>query len=210
MSREETRIFCCQSCIYTHSWKIVARTKCFEKLAFVSCCCTALILLASLPVSLSLTVHPARDDRRSPCHLTWISHSKLALQLLQGSTIWSCPDWLQTKHQWETHNLKPLKREAYNTNIFHKEGLRWTQTFQCLSLMFCHHAFPFCISLVQTLELVCMFFFLILVLPLSLVANVSPEPARGNFEMLHCFHLQHIIRLNCCCHVDTYSSGGIV
>lgn len=46
-----------------------------------------------------LTVHPSIDDRHSPCSLTWLPHSKEAFQLLQGSTVWSCPVWLQTKHQ---------------------------------------------------------------------------------------------------------------
>lgn len=43
------------------------------------------------------------DGRRSPGHSTWKPHSELALQLLQGSTVWSCPVWLQTKHQRRTH-----------------------------------------------------------------------------------------------------------
>ena len=54
-----------------------------------------------LPPSLPppLKVHPAMDDRHSHCSLTRLPHIKLALKLLQGSTVWSCPVWLQTKHQ---------------------------------------------------------------------------------------------------------------
>ena len=45
------------------------------------------------------TVHPATDDRRSPRSLNLLPHSQVSLQLLQGRTVWSCPVWLQTKHQ---------------------------------------------------------------------------------------------------------------
>lgn len=115
----------------------------------------AFIPLALLP---PLTLHSAMDERRSPCSLTRLPHSKLALQLLQGSTVWSCPVRLQTKQQWDKHNLRPPNRVACNTNIFHKGGWRWTQTFHilCKALTFCHRALVVCVFIVQTFGLICL------------------------------------------------------
>lgn len=61
------------------------------------CCCHAkesgaFLLLPSLSVRPWMTGAP-------PCSLTRLPHSKVALQLLRGSTVWSCPVWLQTKQQ---------------------------------------------------------------------------------------------------------------
>lgn len=55
------------------------------------------------------------------------------------------------------HNLSPPDRVACNTNIFHKGGRRWTQTFHisCKGLTFCHHALPGCIFHFQTFGLIC-------------------------------------------------------
>lgn len=100
-----------------------------------------------------LTVHPAMDDRHSPHFLTRLPHSKEVFQLLQGSTVWLCPVWLQTKHQWDSGTTsEPLDRVACNANIFHKgedDGLRhstfcvklWrfaTMPFLCVYLMSRH------------------------------------------------------------------------
>lgn len=68
------------------------------------------------------------------------------------------------------HNLSPPDGVACNTNIFHKGGRRWTQTFHilCKGLTFCHHALPVCIFHVQTFVLICLcvwFIFLILEQP---------------------------------------------
>ncbi len=80
-----------------------------------------------------LTVHPAMDDRHSPCSLTRLPHSKEAFQLLQGSTVWSCPVWLQTKHQRDSGTTSDHQTGLHvMLTSFTKGGRRWTQTFRIL------------------------------------------------------------------------------
>lgn len=50
-----------------------------------------------------------------------LPHSREALQLLQGSTVWSFPVCLQSKQQWD--NLRATHRAACHTNSSHK-GVR--------------------------------------------------------------------------------------
>lgn len=135
---------------------------------------------SGLPSFLPLpSVCVTMDGRRSPCHSTWKPHSELALQLLQGSTVWSCPVWLQTKHRG-THNLKPPDRDACNTNIFRNGRRCRTQTFHilCESLMSTEPFQSVCLMSAHFNPLLCMCVFFLSnfrTAPLlTLVANVSP------------------------------------
>lgn len=67
------------------------------------------------------TVHPAMDDRRSPCSLARLPHSKGVFQLLQGSTVLPslAPDKTSARLG---HSLSSPDRVACNTNIFHRGG----------------------------------------------------------------------------------------
>lgn len=49
----------------------------------------------------------------SSCSLTRLPHSKVALQVLQSITVWSCSVWFQTKHQQDS-----------GTTSDHQTGLR--------------------------------------------------------------------------------------
>lgn len=106
-----------------------------------------------------LSVHPAMDERHSHCSLTRLPHTKVALQLLWGSAVWSCPVWLQTKHQRDSGTTSDHQTGLHVIlTSFTRGERRWTQTFHilCETLTFCHHALPVCIFSVQTFGLICL------------------------------------------------------
>lgn len=143
------------------------------------------------------------DGRRSPCHSIWKPHSELALQLLQGSTVWSCPVWLQTKHRG-THNLKPPDRDACNTNIFCNGRRRRTQTFHilCESLMSTEsfQSVYFMSAPFSSLLCICVFFLSNFRTPSSsLLWQMFRRSACGYERYVHDVHSEYTV----------YSSSGV-
>lgn len=104
-----------------------------------------------------LAVHPSIDDRHSLCSLTWLPHSKEAFQLLQGSTVWSCPVWLQTKHQRDSGTTSDHQTGLHviltSCTKGEEDGLRHFAF--CVKLLTFYHDAPLvCIFNVQTFGLI--------------------------------------------------------
>lgn len=127
----------------------------------------------SYPPSL-LTVHPATDDKRSPFLIDSAPTQQISPPAAsrQYSLVMPSLDPDKTRMRLR-HNLRPLDRVACNTNIFHKTGRRWTQTFHILcvkSLTFCLRAslnIPHPDIWAHLLKCVWCFFFLIIEQPPS-------------------------------------------
>lgn len=150
-----------------------------------------------------LTVHPAVDDRRSrPLRsLTPLPHSKVALQLLQGSTVWSCPVWLQTKHQRDSGTTSDHQTGLHVILTRGEEdGLRHSTfcvTFATMPFQSAYSVYRHLGSFACVCE--CVFFFLILEqLPLPLWQTYCPS------QLVTVTMLMHLVYI-----VDVYSSGVV-
>lgn len=161
--------------------------------------------LAFLPPP--LTVHPAMDDRRPlPCSLTRLPHTKVALQLLQGSTVWSCPVWLQTKHERDSDTTSDHQTGLHviltSFTRGEEDGLRHS-TF-CVKLTFCHRALPVCIFSVQTFGHICL---CVSVCVFLSNFRTSPAPLWSMYcpsQLVNITMFMHLV-----CIVYVYSSGGV-